>query len=163
MPTNSKLSVFSVSVRESSLEVVLGFVRQGISREPARERDTSVPWKSTAAQIEALARIVSDRQFFFDLLRLRKAAAEEQCCAPGVFGRSGNTGQQHWTTGDRFSPYQWVNQSDKQKPPVILSPGPHPSECVVRTKMRIGGCAIEPFESPLLFGISTWHRSSKDK
>ena len=93
-------------------------------------------------------------QFFSDLLRLRMAAVEEQCCALGVFGRSGNTGQQHWTTGGRFSPYHWVNQSDKQKPPVILSPSPHPSECVVRTKMRVGCCAIEPFESPLLFGIS---------
>ena len=58
-------------------------------------------------------------QFFFDLLRLRMAAVEEQCCAPGVFGRSGNTGQQHWTTVDRFSPYHWVNQLDKQRPPVI--------------------------------------------
>ena len=30
---------------------------------------------------------------------------------------------------------------------------PHPSEGVVRTKMRVGCCAIAPFESPLFFGI----------
>ena len=47
------------------------------------------------------------------------AAVEEQCCAPGVRGRSGNTGQQQGTTGDRFSPYHWLNQSNKQRPPVI--------------------------------------------
>ena len=27
------------------------------------------------------------------------AAVEEQCCAPGVLGRLGNTGQQQGTTG----------------------------------------------------------------
>ena len=58
-------------------------------------------------------------QFFSDLLRLRMAAAEEQCRAPGVLGRSGNTSQQQGTAGDRFSPYHWLNQSDKQRPPVI--------------------------------------------
>ena len=47
------------------------------------------------------------------------AAVEEQCCAPGVLARSGNTGQQQGTTGDRFSPYHWLNQSNKQRPPVI--------------------------------------------
>ena len=47
------------------------------------------------------------------------AAVEEQCCAPGVRGRSGNTGQQQGTTGDRFSPCHWLNQSNKQRPPVI--------------------------------------------
>ena len=47
------------------------------------------------------------------------AAVEKQCCALGVFGRSGNTGQQQGTTGDRFSSYHWLNQSNKQRPPVI--------------------------------------------
>ena len=32
-------------------------------------------------------------QFFSDLLRLRMAAVEEQCCAPGLLGRSDNTDQ----------------------------------------------------------------------
>ena len=95
----------SVSVRVSSLEVALGLVLQRISREPARECGTSALWKSTAAQIEAFSKTESDRPVFFDLLRLRMAAVEEQCCAPGVLGRSGNTGQQQGTTGDRFSPY----------------------------------------------------------
>ena len=57
-------------------------------------------------------------QFFFDPLRLHMAAVEEQCCSTGVFGRSGNTSREHWTTGDRLSPYHWVNQSDKQRPQI---------------------------------------------
>ena len=40
---------------------------------------------------------------------------------------------------------------------------PHPSEGAVRSEMSAGCCAIEPLESPLFFGISTWHRSSKVK
>ena len=32
-----------------------------------------------------------------------------------------------------------------------------------RMEMSVGCCAIEPFESPLFFGIFTWHRSSKVK
>ena len=47
------------------------------------------------------------------------AAVEKQYFAPGVLGRSGNTGQQQGTTGDRFSPYHWLNQSNKQRPPII--------------------------------------------
>ena len=54
----------SAIVRVGSLEVVLGFVRQRISLEPAQECGTSNLWKPTAAQIEALAKTVSDRPVF---------------------------------------------------------------------------------------------------
>ena len=109
----------SDSVLVSSLEVALGRVLQRISREPARECGTSALWQSTAAQIESFSKIESDRPVFSDLLRLRMAAVEEQCCAPGLRGRSGNTSQQQGTTSDRFSPYHWLSQSNKQRPPVI--------------------------------------------
>ena len=85
-------------------------------------------------------------QFFSDLLRLRLAVVEEQCCAPGVLGRSGNTGQQQGTTGDRFSPYHWLNQSYKQRLPVI-------HECRHSggdlRAFEILGC--EPAPTPLVF------------
>ena len=86
----------------------MGLVLQRISREPARECGTSALWKSTAAQIEAFSKTESDQPVFSDFLRLRMAAVEEQCCAPGVLARSGNTGQQQGTTGDRFSPCHWL-------------------------------------------------------
>ena len=54
-------------------------------------------------------------KFFSDLLRLRMAAVDEQCCAPGVLARSGNTGQQQGTTGDRFSPYHWLKSVEQTK------------------------------------------------
>ena len=65
MPAISKLSDFlSVSARVSSLEVALGLVLERISREPARECGTSALWQSTAAQIEAFSKTVSDRPVF---------------------------------------------------------------------------------------------------
>ena len=120
------VDLLSASVRVSSLEVALGLFLQRISRDPAREFGTSATLycsqQSTAAQIEAFSKTVSDWLVFFDLLRLRMAAVEEQCCvlcAPGVVGRSGNTSQQHGTTGDRFTPYHWLKQTNKQKPQVL--------------------------------------------
>ena len=41
--------------------------------------------------------------------------------------------------------------------------GPHPSEGVVRTEMRVGCWAIEPLESAVFFGIFTLHRFLKVK
>ena len=58
------VDILSFSVRVRNLEVVLGFVRQRNSREPARKCDTSALWKSIAAQIEALVGTVSDRPVF---------------------------------------------------------------------------------------------------
>ena len=58
-------------------------------------------------------------QFFLDLFRLRMAAVETQCRAPGVicWSLGQHTGQLQWTTGDRFSfvigAISWTNKDTR--------------------------------------------------
>ena len=58
-------------------------------------------------------------QFFLDLVRLSMAAGEQQHRLTGMIGRASNASQQQWTAGDRFARRHWVNQPNKQTPPVI--------------------------------------------